>query len=612
MQQLNEIVKQYLQMDTNYALMITGDWGVGKTHYFKHTLKKEISETPVFSDNAKKYKPILVSLFGLKSVEEIQSEIFLCLYPKFKLGAAIGKALARGVLHLRGIGEYSKYIDEIDVSKVTSINFDELVICFDDLERKSEDLKIEELIGYINSLVENENVKIILIANEEKIEDSNYKKLKEKTVSNTIEFIQDLSNSYDSILNEKFNVFPLYKTFLETNKDFILEIFSKKSNNLRTLIFALSHFQYIYSEVNKHLFCDDNLKDNQDEILLNLLKFTIAISNEYKAGNISFKSREGLDDHPELSLFLLNRKKKEETEKSYLGTFMEDYYENENFGFYNSVYGYITGGTVFKYSSLLEDLKRYYHIEDNTIQPQYKILNKLSYPHFFSLYDRDYLDLTKEMLGYAYQGSYGIMDYLTVFYYATRFENPLKLNLNKLEKDIIRGMLKGGEKYNYLGASIENYLSIQPDIEHFEYKKRVRDAILDLNKKIHLKNKKNEALELEKLCYNNFMEFFRKVLNRHEAIYYEPYFSKFNANKFYTFFLNSEPNQRREILLFFSGRYDNPSVHLKEDLAFLTKLKERVEKKCKQLAGKNISGAVFAELNKHLQESIERLNAITQ
>jgi Cdc6-like AAA superfamily ATPase len=94
MQKLNEIVDLYLKMSTNYALLITGEWGIGKTYYFKKVLSERISKTPVFNDNRKKYKPILISLFGLKSIEEIQLQIFLCLYPllkgtKFKLGSSI-------------------------------------------------------------------------------------------------------------------------------------------------------------------------------------------------------------------------------------------------------------------------------------------------------------------------------------------------------------------------------------------------------------------------------------------------------------------------------------------------------------------------------------------
>src|SRR5699024_285767 len=168
MQQLEEIVNYYLTSDTNYALMITGEWGVGKTYYFKNILRHQIKETPTFADNSKKYKPLLVSLFGLKSVEEIQTEIFLSLYPilknkTVKLGASIGKALIKGIMHLKNLGEYYDYVSDVEVDKGEWVNFTELVICFDDLERLSENLNIEEFIGYVNSLVENENVKVLII-----------------------------------------------------------------------------------------------------------------------------------------------------------------------------------------------------------------------------------------------------------------------------------------------------------------------------------------------------------------------------------------------------------------------------------------------------------------
>jgi Cdc6-like AAA superfamily ATPase len=44
MQNLNEIVDLYLKMDTNYALLITGDWGIGKTYYFRNVLKETIKK----------------------------------------------------------------------------------------------------------------------------------------------------------------------------------------------------------------------------------------------------------------------------------------------------------------------------------------------------------------------------------------------------------------------------------------------------------------------------------------------------------------------------------------------------------------------------------------
>ena len=84
MQRLNEIVKLYLEMETNYALMITGEWGIGKTYYYNNVLEDLIADTYTFNDQTKKYRPIRISLFGLKSIEEIQGEIFLSLYPFLK------------------------------------------------------------------------------------------------------------------------------------------------------------------------------------------------------------------------------------------------------------------------------------------------------------------------------------------------------------------------------------------------------------------------------------------------------------------------------------------------------------------------------------------------
>jgi len=613
MQQLDEIVEQYLKMDTSNALMITGKWGAGKTHYFKHNLENKILDTPVFSNAEKTYRPILVSLFGLKSVEEIQSEILLSLYPK----SPIVKAVAKGILHLGGISWLGEQIDE---HKNSLVNLNKLVLCFDDLERMSENLNIEEFIGYVNSLVENENVKVLIIANEEKILPKKYNVLKEKVVGNTIEFIQNIGDTFDSILKDKFNAFKEYKKFLEINKDYILEIFSKKSENLRTLIFVLSYFQQIYSEIIEKLPIEKYLKERQPEIFLNLLKFTIAISIEYKEGEITFKKRNNLDGNGASEIdkarnayidrcLTGNTNTEEKKEKSEKEKFLEVYYENNkySFYFYNSVYDYITGGATFKYSVLVEELKNIYHIVDNVITEQYEVYDKLDYQSCFSLSDNEYLMLTKQMLNFAYKGYYGIELYVKIFVFATRFNNPLNLDFDKLEKLIIKGMRKGKENYTY-SDRIEFNLWISDDTENKEYITRIKKATLDLNSEILSDTETKKSLELEKLCYENFEEFQDKVLYIDKSYSYIPIFVKFNADRFYSFFYNSEPNKRKEIALFFDGRYKECyPPKLKSDIPFLQKLKDRAEKRNKRLAGKNISGFIYSKLVENLQYAINML-----
>ena len=52
MKKLNEIVNQYIEAkDTDYALMINGKWGCGKTYYLEHEFKDivEQKESPCAS-----------------------------------------------------------------------------------------------------------------------------------------------------------------------------------------------------------------------------------------------------------------------------------------------------------------------------------------------------------------------------------------------------------------------------------------------------------------------------------------------------------------------------------------------------------------------------------
>ena len=61
MQKIINVVKDYLMRETNNALLITGEWGVGKTYFFNNILSKEIEKTSIKEDERVKYKSIRVS-----------------------------------------------------------------------------------------------------------------------------------------------------------------------------------------------------------------------------------------------------------------------------------------------------------------------------------------------------------------------------------------------------------------------------------------------------------------------------------------------------------------------------------------------------------------------
>lgn len=617
MKNLIGIVEFYLKSNTSNALMITGEWGVGKTYYFKNVLSKHISNTSTFNDNSKNYKPVLISLFGLKSIKEIQTEIFLSLIPilkngKFKLGTSIVKAISKGILNLKGIGEVAKYVEEIKVDTNLFLNFNDLVLCFDDLERISDTLKLEELIGYINSLVENDNVKVIIIANENKISSDKYNVLKEKVIGNSIEYISDISETFDSIIEANFKSFELYYDFLKQNKEFVINIFSKKSNNLRILSYCLQYFHNIFSEIKINLTTDDILKEKENEIFKFLLNFSIAISIEYKEGKISYTNKELLSQGFNISLDTifnnnLSHTDKEPKELSYREQFNKDYFDNNGFTYFESIYDFLTGGNVLEYSKLSKELNKYYNIEENKISEHYEVFNNLGYQNCFKLDDKIYLQLTKKLINYSDKGLYDISHYITIFSFVSRFNNPLNFKLDNLEKRIIKGLRKGKVNFQYT-PSLDFYLSINENSQNKNHLIKIRDESLVINEELLKKESKLVSKNLETQCYQNFKEFYLEILRTDKDYFYKPFMEDFNSFKFYKFFLNSDNEIRWLIIKFFSNRYKKYGNHyLKQELTFYESLENRIVIKCNSIKNSNITGFLFHEFNKAVKEVIQTL-----
>jgi len=448
---LDEVVKMYLEMDTNYALMITGGWGSGKTYYFKKELAAQIENISVRNTQLK-YRPVLISLFGLKSIEEIQKEIFFSLYPVannkiVKFGITVGSGLLKKLVDSSTFDELTKNVGSFLKESGTKdfVKFNSLVICFDDLERISPKLHVEEVIGFINSLIETENSKVIIITDEDKIKSEVYVSIKEKVVGNTIEFLPNQKESLESLITSKFKNNSDYQQFLLSNIEFILKIFANSKFNLRTLSFSFAYFEKVHKQV-KALLTSETLKDSQETIFLDLLKFTLCIAIEYKGGVINYKDRKDLLEPNNEIQKLADLLKQEETQVdvppkyNYQEEFVKRYYSEGDFKAYTSLYDFITGGNILDNIVLKQEVERHYHIKENQIPPQYILYNHLSYPHCFSLKPKEYKRRTSELHKFALDGKFELKDYPNIFHFLTRFGNPLNYNLVKLEKLIVKAI----------------------------------------------------------------------------------------------------------------------------------------------------------------------------
>lgn len=163
MKELCQIVTSYLDdPHVDYALMVVGPWGSGKTFYWRNVLEPEIKKRLVQSTR-KPQRVAYVSLYGLMQPEDIDREILFALHPTLgSRGAKVVGSVAQLGLKFFGVETEGAKLDIADWTR-----FDDVVLCFDDLERCS--IPVADVLGYINRYVEHKLVKTVLLCNEDAI-----------------------------------------------------------------------------------------------------------------------------------------------------------------------------------------------------------------------------------------------------------------------------------------------------------------------------------------------------------------------------------------------------------------------------------------------------------
>lgn len=201
---VNEIINYVDETLYNYAVMIDGEWGCGKTYFIQERLCKELEthENNHWQSDRdyKKRKVIYISLYGIKSLDEVTKQLFMesLIEKSGKAKSVLKKGtkaintmlpLVFDVLKNKGV--------DIDLKKLTKIteklmSIRESILIFDDLERC--DCPTNEILGYINSFVEHENMKVIIVANQKEIG---------KGVSSENQELKYLVAAHNNIIYEK-------------------------------------------------------------------------------------------------------------------------------------------------------------------------------------------------------------------------------------------------------------------------------------------------------------------------------------------------------------------------------------------------------------------------
>lgn len=605
MQKIINIVKDYLTKETNNALLITGKWGVGKTYFFDNILSEEIEETSIKGNESVKYKPIRVSLSGVTNIGDIERRIVAELYPSLNKGIKWGKGIFKFLLSIPKIKEY---IPEIPNSDVIDSETDNLVICFDDLERKSKTFHIDSLIGYINNLTENDNLKTIIIANTDKIENKKFHKIKEKLIGREIEYKINIEEIFDTLIQSEFQSFSEYRKFLQKEKEFICSFF-QDYKNIRTLKFILIRYHDIYSQIEMIAPSIPYIQTYKNTILKDTLLFTIAISIEYKKGEVTRNSKEEVDNKFRITRKDIRRllndepssNKKNDQEKTILERIKSKYYHQNNFNyyFYEPIFDYIVGVNILEEDLLDKDIKEKYKIsEDNTIPECYITYNRINFDEVFSMTNATYKQLLTNILSYVDNGEYRLEHYNSIYNLVLSFNNPLKIKEDKLKNKIIKGIKKNKDKFVYDSKLSDklHYIIEGSNVDKNEIE--IVDLCLTINSEKEQEKYKRDATNLIDLLKNNFDHFEHQVKHKYNNI---PIFAYINSKTISEFY-NDKRDLRIRLFDIFNHRYICCGKDILEmEKHFYTQLQQSIEKKANQLKS-GPEWAAYSRFNELLEK----------
>ena len=483
MEDLVESILDYIRSDyTDYAIMINGEWGSGKTYFWNNKIKKKIESMQL---NGKRYTTIYMSLYGISNLEEISKKIFI------ETTQLMDKNL-RKFMESTGqdtIPEYAKTgIDMANFFGVTQNDnkldygeffaTDDKVLCFDDLERANVD--VIDILGYINNFVEHDHIKTIIICNEkelstklkssniemktfiatylldkqnelnkadkpmvEKIQDkiehvfdkaNDYERIKEKLIGETFEYAPKFDYIINGILM-RYEDDPDLIRFLRENTGLIIATFNRSgTRNLRILKHSLNDFKKIYDMVNK------SYPNTSHRIMQTMLIFTIAISFEIKAGKVTKDKFVNIKDNEEYKSILVSSRILMDNRQFYIKEFDNNYYYNfkSEYRFFKFIEYYVRT-RIFDMRLFKENMETIINTVDTENLPAYK---RILVEEYWKIPDDQFNKIIEEILEEVKEGKLKLIDIVKLFAYFSYFsrKNLIDYDLKTLKSIFFNGM----------------------------------------------------------------------------------------------------------------------------------------------------------------------------
>lgn len=592
-------------MENTGALLIVGAWGSGKTYYLDNVVFKKLKEFD------KPYQCIRVSLFGVKDTKEIPYRVFQA-YTDVTV-----KDKSSGFIKLDKIRDWAKGIYQsipklkeiVDLSPLFtqgnapySLVPKDTIICFDDIERATETLDINEILGAVNELVENRHYKVILIANKEYI-DSKLQVKQQTTENKEGETAQTASNSeserelfYEKVVEKTIvfepDILAIYKELVSKYEDvafaaFMLKnsqqdivdpaktknkAYKKQLQNIRTLKFSIEHFYQLWKVADTQNVEDEKSLDYRK--LHNYWLFTHAVSVEQKIDQLKYDNDRGLSqtaniverimlNEPEPSLFETDDE--EETtdvaDTDYVEHFKKRHFARfeEVFVFYKSIYDFITASKPLDIATIDKRAEETFNVKNGAVNEAFEILNTLLTKGVWTYTNKEVPQKLSILYSVVEKGE--LNDYVS-YYNAAVFLFGFKQLIPKTDKEIKDAISKGlsilSQRIPEVSFIVQTQLSMLPANE--SNGKWVKQEIQKCVEKRLQEYQLSEIEELNRLFETDIHAFTARFFggNGNAIMYFQtPVLDKLDLKKVEDRVQHLEPSDVMQLYSFISLRYGN-------------------------------------------------------
>ena len=551
MEDLVESILDYIRADyTDYAIMINGEWGSGKTYFWNNKVRNKIESMQL---NGKRYRTIYMSLYGISNLEEISKKIFiettqlmdknLKKYMDSKGQITIPEYAKTG-LDMANFFGVTQNGDKIDYSDF--FNTDDKVLCFDDLERANVD--VIDILGYINNFVEHDHIKTIIICNEkelstklkssnlemktfiatylldkegdlvkktdkpmvERIQDTieyvfdkanDYERIKEKLIGETFEYAPEFNYIINGILM-RYEKYPELIRFLRENTNLIISTFNKSgTRNLRILKHALNDFKKIFDMVNK------SYPNTNNRVMQTMLIFTIAISFEIKAGKVTKDKFVNINSNEEYKAILVSSRVFMDNRQFYIKEFDNNYYYNfkAEYRFFKFIEIYIRT-RIFDMKTFKDNMEIIINTIDTAKLPAYK---RLLTEEYWKIPDDQFDTVIEEILEDIKNGKISPIEIVKIFAFFSYFA---KKNLINYDLKVIKSVFINGINIASLTA---NYCdNVKEELEQIS----VNEVGPEMDEVVRYFNEVNDKLK-DKMYMERAEEIFKYIPMKMEVFY---------------------------------------------------------------------------------------------